>query len=42
MPCCGKKAVSEKLSSRQFSPETLEKMKIATSERPKLGGKSKR
>lgn len=42
MSCCGKKVVSEKLLKRQFSPETIEKMKIAATQRPARGGKPRR
>lgn len=35
MPCCGKAAVSKKLTQRQYSPETLEKMKQSAFDRIK-------
>jgi hypothetical protein len=40
-PCCGKEQVSQKLKNRQFSNETLEKMKSSALERPLRGGKPK-
>lgn len=36
MPCCGKSAVSKKLSDRKYSPETLEKMSQAALNRAKI------
>jgi hypothetical protein len=41
-PCCGSQQVSEKLINRQYSLETIEKMKISAKERPQRGGKPRR
>lgn len=41
-PCCGKQQVSNKLTGRQFSEVTLEKMRIANNQRPNRGGKPRR
>jgi len=41
-PCCGRSQVSKKLTNRQFSLETLEKMKIAANQRSNRGGKPRR
>jgi hypothetical protein len=42
MPCCGKEVVRAKLLNRQYSPETLERMRIAASQRPFRGGQPRR
>lgn len=41
-PCCGREKVSKKLQNRQYSQETLDKMKAAASTRPFRGGKPRR
>ena len=41
-PCCGKDRVSQKLSDRQYSEETLRRMSLAARERPLRGGKPRR
>jgi Protein of unknown function (DUF723) len=41
-PCCGKDRVSQKLSNRQYSEETLRRMSLAARERPLRGGKPRR
>jgi hypothetical protein len=38
-PCCGKAQVSKKLTNRQYSAETIQRMSEAASERPLRGGK---
>lgn len=38
-PCCGKDQVSQKLSNRQYSEETLRRMSVAARQRPLRGGK---
>lgn len=35
MPCCGKKAVSDKLASRQYSPESIQRMRESAYKRIK-------
>jgi 5-methylcytosine-specific restriction endonuclease McrA len=41
-PCCGRDQVSEKLTGRQYSEETLQKMTVAAGRRPYRGGKPRR
>lgn len=41
-PCCGKDQVSQKLSNRQYSEETLRRMSLAARERSLRGGKPRR
>jgi hypothetical protein len=39
---CGREIVSEKLTNREFDPETIEKMENSARLRPKRGGKPRR
>jgi len=38
IPCCGNEQVKQKLTNRQFSAETLEKMQKSANKRPDRGG----
>jgi len=42
LPCCGNALKSEKLAGRKFSPETIERMKVASNQRPSRGGAPRR
>jgi len=42
LPCCGNAQKSEKLTGREFSPETIEKMRVANNQRPFRGGAPRR
>jgi hypothetical protein len=42
LPCCGDESKSKKLKGREYSEETLAKMRIASAGRPFRGGKPRR
>lgn len=41
-PCCSNEARRQKLEGRTFSPETIERMRVANSQRPNRGGQPRR